>query len=158
MSRTALHTLVQDEAFHHRIEPVRLNSVRRRGREGSALLGRVLLDYANKHDTVAEVVGCALLREVGIHDLEPNAAPEPWLTPADALIRAARLALDINGSVHSTAAKRRTDAAKALDYANAEHLLLPVTNEEVFVGGLRWARRIAALADGRRAQFRDESA
>ncbi len=153
LSRRALHALVHDELFRDRVDPVRLNAARGRGRAGSALLGVVLSDIAKKHDTLAEVVGCALLREAGVHDLEPNESPYPHLTPADALIRAARLAIDINGPVHALTAKRRVDAAKAVDYAAVDYLLLPATNEDIFQGGITWARRVYALVEQRRAQF-----
>ena len=156
LSREALHTLVQDEVYRRRLDVVTLNAARgrRRGREGSALLGRVLRDYASKHDTVAEVVACALLRDAGIHDLEPNASPHPSLSPADALIRAARTAIDVHGGVHRRDDRRRADAAKVLAYASRDHLLIPATNDDVFLGGPAWARRVAAVVEQRRRQFR----
>lgn len=157
LSRARLHTLVQDEVHRRRVDVLALQAVRGRGREGSALLGRVLADYANKHDTEAEVVGCGLLREAGLHDLEPNRSPHPSLSPADALIRAAKTAVDINGSVHRNDRKRRADAAKVLDYAAYDHLLIPATDEDVFDGGIAWARRVADVVDMRRLQFRSAS-
>jgi hypothetical protein len=153
-STGALLRVVQEEAFHSRVDLHRLAGTRRRGRPGSATLGRVLSTLAEHHDTLTEVEGCRLLRWVGIEDVQPNVAPYAGMRPPDALIAAARLAIDYQGPVHRRSrAKQNTDSDKVTEYALCDYLLLTPTNDTIWQRGERWAREVKEIADERRARY-----